>query len=65
MDEGAVVSGEIEVLNNLVRSVSLAKDLVNEPLNSLNALQFSELAVKMGEECGFTTEVLKVTSHYL
>ncbi len=58
LDENAVILGEIEALHNLVKSVSFAKDLVNEPLNSLNALQFSELAVKMGEECGFTTQVL-------
>ncbi len=58
LDENAVVPGEIEALHNLVKSVSFAKDLVNEPLNYLNALQFSELAVKMGKECGFITEVL-------
>ncbi len=57
LEKSAVVSGEIEALHNLVKAVSFAKDLVNEPLNYLNALQFSELAVKMAEECGFTTEV--------
>ena len=43
LEEGAVVLGEIEALNNLVKAVSIAKDLVNEPLNSLNAPQFSEI----------------------
>ena len=58
LDEEAVIPNEIEALENLVKSVSFAKDLVNEPLNYLNAPQFSELAVKMGQECGFTTEIL-------
>lgn len=57
LDETAVVAGEIEALGNLVKAVSFAKDLVNEPLNYLNATQFSELAMKMAQECGFTTEV--------
>lgn len=61
LDEEAVIPGEIEALGNLVRSISFAKDLVNEPLNYLNAPKFSELAVKMGKECGFTTEVLDKT----
>lgn len=58
LEEEAVVSGEIETLTNLVKAVFFAKDLVNEPLNYLNAPQFSELAVKMGEKCGFATEIL-------
>lgn len=57
LDEDAVVSGEIEALSNLVKAVSFAKDLVNEPLNYLNAPKFSELATEMAQECGFTTEV--------
>ena len=57
LEEDAVVSAEIEALKNVVKAVSFAKDLVNEPLNYLNAPQFSELAVKMAEDCGFTTEV--------
>ncbi len=57
LEEGAVVLGEIEALNNLVKAVSIAKDLVNEPLNSLNAPQFSAYAVQMAQECGFATEV--------
>lgn len=57
LEEGAVVLGEIEALNNLVKAVSTAKDLVNEPLNFLNAPQFSAFAVQMAQECGFATEV--------
>ena len=49
LEEDAVVSGEIEALSNLVKAVSFAKDLVNEPLNYLNALHLYELAVKMEE----------------
>lgn len=57
LDEASVVPNEINALNNLVKAIFFAKDLVNEPLNSLNAPQFSELAVKMGKDCGFTTDV--------
>lgn len=57
MTEDAVVEGELEALANLVKSVSFAKDLVNEPVNYLDALKFSELAKEMAQKCGFITEV--------
>ena len=44
-------------MGNLVKAVSFAKDLVNEPVNYLDAPKFSELAVEMGKQCGFTAEV--------
>ena len=61
MDKEAVVSGELEALENLVKAVSFAKDLVNEPVNYLDAPKFSELAKEMAKQCGFTTEVLDKT----
>ena len=57
LDEDTVNSQQIEALGNLVKAVSFAKDLVNEPVNYLDAPKFSELAVEMGKQCGFTTEV--------
>ncbi len=58
MDEESVVADEIVALGNLVKAVSFAKDLVNEPVNYLDAPKFSELALEMASACGFTTEVL-------
>ena len=58
MDEESLVADEIEALENLVKAVSFAKDLVNEPVNYLDAPKFSELALEMASACGFTTEVL-------
>ena len=53
----SVVAGELEALENLVKAVSFVKDLVNEPVNYLDAPKFSELAKEMANEYGFTTEV--------
>ena len=58
MDEESVVADDIVALGNLVKAVSFAKDLVNEPVNYLDAPKFSELALEMASACGFTTEVL-------
>ena len=57
LNEKDIAGNELETMNNLVKAVSFAKDLVNEPLNYLNASKFSELAIEMAQECGFTTEV--------
>ena len=59
MDEESVVADEIEALENLVKAVSFAKDLVNEPVNYLDAPKFSELAKEMASACGFTAEVFE------
>ena len=45
-------------LQTLVEVVSLTKSLVNEPLNYLDALKFSELATEAGKKYGFETEIL-------
>lgn len=57
MDDESVIDGELEALENLVKAVSFAKDLVNEPVNYLDAPKFSEIAKEMAIEYGFTTEV--------
>ncbi len=44
-------------LNHLVESVYLARNLVNEPLSFLTAVQLSKELEKMGSEAGFTVEV--------
>lgn len=45
-------------LNNLAKASSYIKTWVNEPLNKLDALDFSGLAEEMGVFCGFETEIL-------
>ncbi len=50
-----------ETLNELVQisqATALTKNLVNEPLNKLNALAFAETAVSLGKTHGFKTTIL-------
>jgi leucyl aminopeptidase len=49
---------EVKELSELLTGVCLARDLVNEPHNHQSAEQFSETIVRIGEEAGFSTEVL-------
>lgn len=46
-------------LNNLVKAVFVARDLVNEPASHLNATTFSEKLRLMGKEAGFVVEVFE------
>jgi leucyl aminopeptidase len=48
---------QVEHLNHLIQSVYLARDLVNEPLSYLTAVQLSREIEKMGQEAGFSVEV--------
>ncbi|MFZ5940634.1 MAG: leucyl aminopeptidase family protein [Bacteroidota bacterium] len=48
----------INRLNIIVTAVSKARDLVNEPLSYLTAVQLAAEIEKMGKESGFKTEVL-------
>lgn len=45
-------------LHILVEAVSLTKTLINEPVNYMDALRFSEVAVEAGKQFGFETEIL-------
>jgi leucyl aminopeptidase len=49
---------EVNELAQVLTGVCLARDLVNEPHNHQTAEQFSEAMVRIGEEAGFSTEVL-------
>ena len=49
---------QIDELKHLVRGVFMARDLVNEPLSFLTALQLSTEIEKMGKDAGFNVEVL-------
>jgi leucyl aminopeptidase len=47
----------IEELNYLISAVYKTRDLVNEPLSYLNAVQLSAEIEKIGKEAGFSVEV--------
>lgn len=49
---------EVQELQEILNGVCLARDLVNEPHNYQSAEQLSERMVAIGQEAGFTTEVL-------
>ncbi|HEX8327415.1 MAG TPA: leucyl aminopeptidase [Hymenobacter sp.] len=48
----------IAQLEGLLQGVRLARDLVNAPLNKLNAIQLAESIATAGDEAGFTTDIL-------
>ena len=45
-------------LDGLLQGVFLARNLVNAPLNKLNALQLAESIATAGDEAGYTTDIL-------
>ncbi|MFL5730317.1 MAG: hypothetical protein ACJ75J_12595, partial [Cytophagaceae bacterium] len=49
---------DLEELNNLVKATCIARDLVNEPVVFLTAVQLSKEIEKLGKEAGFKTEIL-------
>jgi len=49
--------GYVTSLNNLLKAVYHARDLVNEPLSYLTAEKLSEEIVRMGDASGFSVEV--------
>ena len=60
-----VTDKHIEEINIVAEATCKARDLVNEPVNILNATDLANAFVKMGKEAGFNVEVLnkaKITS---
>ncbi len=55
--KGNISDIQIEEIINVTQSVFYARNLVNEPLSYLTAVQFSKEIEKMGEEAGFEVEV--------
>ncbi len=49
---------DAENVQHLVDATLKARDLVNEPVNFLNAVKLSKEIVKMGKDAGFKTEIL-------
>ena len=56
--DSSITEIEIKELNVLANAVSFVKTLVNEPVNFLDALKFSEITVQAGKTFGFKTEIL-------
>lgn len=50
---------QLSVLNNTLKSVCWARDMVNEPVNFLTAVQLSKEIEKLGKEAGFSVEVFE------
>ncbi|MCT4640013.1 MAG: leucyl aminopeptidase [Bacteroidales bacterium] len=53
-----ITSKAVEELGKLCESVNWARDLVNEPVNNLNAEELAKRVVEQGEISGYTTTVL-------
>jgi leucyl aminopeptidase len=56
VDDG-LTSTQVEHMQHLLEAVYLTRDLVNEPLSYLTAVQLSAEIEKMGKEAGFSVEV--------
>jgi len=56
VDDG-LTEEHVEKLENLVTAVYLTRDLVNEPLSYLTAVQLSAEIEKMGNDAGFSVEI--------
>ncbi|MDR9397658.1 MAG: leucyl aminopeptidase [Salibacter sp.] len=48
----------LDEVRNTAQAVFLARDLVNEPVITLNAQEFSQRIIKAGKDSGFVAEVL-------
>jgi len=58
---GEVKPKEITELKEVITATHLAKDLVNEPVSYLDAVQYAKEIVKCGKEAGFKVEVFNKT----
>lgn len=54
----AVTTAQINELNAICEATLMARDLVNEPVNILNATALANAFKKMGKDAGFKVEVL-------
>lgn len=56
---GKLESNEITKLNNTIKAVLWARDMVNEPVSFLTATQLATEIKKLGEEANFSVNVLE------
>lgn len=59
VQDSALKDKELYELFSVVRATMLARDLINEPVSYLNAVQFSKEIQKAGKEFGFAVKVLQ------
>ena len=57
-EEGSITPEALKELQVLTDAAYRARDLVNEPLNALNAVQLSEAIQALGKDAGFSVQVL-------
>ncbi len=50
-------NADVSFINNSLKAVFWARDMVNEPVNFMNAVRFSQEVVLRGQEAGFSVEV--------
>lgn len=53
----SILDADVEHLNNIVKAVYWSRNMVNEPLISLNAVDFANQVVEKGKEAGLTVDV--------
>lgn len=58
IEEGSITHKEIQELQHTFSAVKTSRDLVNEPVISLNAEGLSKAIKQQGKNCGFEVEVL-------
>jgi leucyl aminopeptidase len=56
-----VTQKKLNELTSIIKAVFWARDRVNEPVSHLNATQFSQHIATIGEEAGFTVQILEKT----
>jgi leucyl aminopeptidase len=56
--EGSISAGQAQALEIITEAAWRARDLVNEPLNALNAAGLAAAIRKMGDDAGFSVQVL-------
>ncbi|MGQ1784319.1 MULTISPECIES: leucyl aminopeptidase family protein [unclassified Saccharicrinis] len=56
----AVTGCEINELNNIIESVFLTRDLVNQPVDKLNATQLADFILNQSGKDGFNAEVFNI-----
>jgi len=54
----AATEAQATELQHVLDGVAFARDLVNMPLNKLNAQQFADRLAEAGDQAGYTTEIL-------
>ena len=56
--DAEISPAEIDELNNIITANQIARDLGNEPVVSLNAIDLGDFIVKMSHEIGFKADIL-------